>query len=75
MKVVGGKLVDRDTRYGAVIEKVKKGSIADTVGQLLPGDEVVEWNGRSLQGKSYEEVHDIIAESRQEEQVGSTALD
>ena len=52
------------------IEKVKKGSIADTVGNLLPGDEVLEWNGRSLQDKSYEEVHDIIAESRQDDQVG-----
>ena len=68
LKVVGGKLLP-NKRYGAIIEKVKKGSIADTVGHLLPGDEVLEWNGRSLQSKSYEEVHDIIAESRQEEQV------
>ena len=56
-------------RYGAVIEKVKQGSVADLVGHLLPGDEVLEWNGRSLQEKSYEEVHDIIAESRQDDQV------
>lgn len=68
LKVVGGKMLS-NSRCGAVIEKVKKGSIADTIGQLLPGDEVIEWNGRSLQTKSYEEVHDIIAESRQEEQV------
>ena len=68
LKVVGGKTL-QNNRCGAVIEKVKKGSIADTIGHLLPGDEVLEWNGRSLQNKSYEEVHDIIAESRQEEQV------
>ena len=68
LKVVGGKLLSNN-RYGALIEKVKKGSIADTVGNLLPGDEVLEWNGRSLQDKSYEEVHDIIAESRQDDQV------
>ena len=68
LKVVGGKILSNN-HCGAVIEKVKKGSIADTIGQLLPGDEVLEWNGRSLQSKSYEEVHDIIAESRQEEQV------
>lgn len=30
---------------------------------------MVEWNGRSLQGKSYQEVYDIIAESKQEPQV------
>ena len=68
LKVVGGKLLGNN-RYGALIEKVKKGSIADTVGNLLPGDEVLEWNGRSLQDKSYEEVHDIITESRQDDQV------
>ena len=33
------------------------------------GDEVVEWNGRSLQGKTFEEVYDIIFESKQESQV------
>ena len=68
LKVVGGKLLGNN-RYGALIEKVKKGSIADSVGNLLPGDEVLEWNGRSLQDKSYEEVHEIITESRQDDQV------
>lgn len=33
------------------------------------GDEVLEWNGRNLQNKSYEEVYEIIAESRQEPQI------
>ena len=55
IKVVGGRILPNNRR-GAVIEKVKTGSIADTVGKLRPGDEVLEWNGRSLQGKSYEEV-------------------
>ncbi|XP_022243249.1 regulating synaptic membrane exocytosis protein 2-like isoform X2 [Limulus polyphemus] len=68
LKVVGGKFFESG-RIGAMIEKVKRGSIADTVGHLRPGDEVLEWNGRSLQGKTYEEVYDIIAESRQEPQV------
>lgn len=36
---------------------------------LPEGDEVLEWNGRSLQGKTFEEVYDIISESRQEPQV------
>ncbi|XP_012284528.2 regulating synaptic membrane exocytosis protein 2 [Orussus abietinus] len=68
LKVVGGKLLENGSR-GALIEKVKKGSTADIEGQLRPGDEVIEWNGRSLQGKSFQEVCDIIAESRQEPQV------
>ncbi|XP_068215845.1 regulating synaptic membrane exocytosis protein 2-like [Palaemon carinicauda] len=68
LKVAGGMILDNG-KTGALIEKVKKGSIADTVGHLRPGDEVMEWNGRSLQNKSYEEVYDIITESRQEPQV------
>ena len=37
LKVVGGKILPNG-RYGAIIEKVKKGSAADTVGHLLPGN-------------------------------------
>ncbi|KAG8225195.1 hypothetical protein J437_LFUL009499, partial [Ladona fulva] len=68
LKVVGGRVLESGRR-AAIVEKVKKGSTADVEGQLRPGDEVIEWNGRSLQGKSFEEVYDIIAESRQEPQV------
>ncbi|KAL8572844.1 hypothetical protein ACOMHN_011093 [Nucella lapillus] len=68
LKVVGGKVGDHG-KLGAFISKVKKGSIADTVGHIRPGDEVVEWNGRSLQGATFEEVYDIILESKQEPQV------
>ncbi|XP_011647234.1 regulating synaptic membrane exocytosis protein 2 [Pogonomyrmex barbatus] len=68
LKVVGGKLLE-DGSMGALIEKVKKGSTADIEGQLRPGDEVIAWNGRSLQGKSFREVYDIITESRLEPQI------
>ncbi|KAE8750160.1 hypothetical protein FOCC_FOCC003284 [Frankliniella occidentalis] len=68
LKVTGGKLLPGG-HIGAVIERVKKGSIADLEGQLKPGDEVLEWNGRVLQGLSHQEVYDIIAESKQEPQV------
>ena len=36
LKVVGGKRLGGD-RLGAAIERVKKGSIADSVGHLRPG--------------------------------------
>ncbi|CAC5396537.1 RIMS2 [Mytilus coruscus] len=68
LKIVGGRRTDAG-QFGAFITKVKKGSIADTVGHLRPGDEVVEWNGRCLQRATFEEVHDIILESKQEPQV------
>ena len=45
---------------------MKQGSVADLVGHLLPGDQVLEWNGVSLSGLSHAEVRDIIAASRQE---------
>ncbi|KAK4880315.1 hypothetical protein RN001_008461 [Aquatica leii] len=68
LKIVGGKTLENNQK-GAIIEKVKKGSIADIEGQLRAGDEVIEWNGRLLQGKSYQEVSDIIAESKHEANV------
>ena len=37
LKILGGKPMPPGNRIGAVIDKVKKGSIADTVGRLLPG--------------------------------------
>ncbi len=36
LRVIGGKLLPGN-RIGAVIEKVKKGSVADIVAKLLPG--------------------------------------
>lgn len=33
------------------------------------GDEVLEWNGRLLQGATFEEVYNIILESKPEPQV------
>ena len=47
LKVIGGQVLEVG-RVGAVVEKVKKGSIADQIGRLRPGDEVIEWNGRYL---------------------------
>ncbi|XP_048697381.1 regulating synaptic membrane exocytosis protein 2 isoform X37 [Lepidochelys kempii] len=68
LKVVGGKMTETG-RLCAFITKVKKGSLADTVGHLRPGDEVLEWNGRLLQGATFEEVYNIILESKPEPQV------
>ncbi|XP_043366414.1 regulating synaptic membrane exocytosis protein 1 isoform X22 [Dermochelys coriacea] len=68
LKVVGGKMTDLG-RLGAFITKVKKGSLADVVGHLRAGDEVLEWNGKSLPGATNEEVYNIILESKSEPQV------
>lgn len=57
-----------------VVHPPSPGPGGDPIGEqtghsTISGDEVIKWNGRSLQGKSFREVYDIIAESRQEPQV------
>uniref|UniRef100_A0A8C5FSI1 Regulating synaptic membrane exocytosis 2 n=1 Tax=Gadus morhua TaxID=8049 RepID=A0A8C5FSI1_GADMO len=68
LKVVGGKMTESG-RLCAFITKVRKGSLADTVGHLRPGDQVLEWNGTLLQGATFKEVYNIILESKPEAQV------
>lgn len=95
LQVVGGKMTESG-RLCAFITKVKRGSLADTVGRLrpgteaaprrgptvplpadngshrgslFPGDQVLEWNGRVLQGATFNEVYNIILESKAEPQV------
>ncbi|XP_035861876.1 regulating synaptic membrane exocytosis protein 2 isoform X19 [Sander lucioperca] len=68
LKVVGGKMTESG-RLCAFITKVRKGSLADTVGHLRPGDQVLEWNGKLLQGATFKEVYNIILDSKPEPQV------
>uniref|UniRef100_A0A674NZ91 Regulating synaptic membrane exocytosis 1 n=1 Tax=Takifugu rubripes TaxID=31033 RepID=A0A674NZ91_TAKRU len=68
LKVVGGRITESG-RLGAFITKVKKGSLADVVGHLRAGDEVLQWNGKLLPGATMKEVYDIILESQAEPQV------
>ncbi|XP_060942978.1 regulating synaptic membrane exocytosis protein 1-like isoform X1 [Limanda limanda] len=68
LKVVGGRITETG-RLGAFITKVKKGSLADVVGHLRAGDEVLQWNGKLLPGATMKEVYNIILESQAEPQV------
>ncbi|XP_022091190.1 regulating synaptic membrane exocytosis protein 2-like isoform X3 [Acanthaster planci] len=68
LKVKGGKVKEAG-KLGAFISRVKRGSIADTVGHLRAGDEVLSWNGHNLQGKDVNEVYTVIFESKSEPQV------
>uniref|UniRef100_A0A3B3B423 Regulating synaptic membrane exocytosis 1a n=1 Tax=Oryzias melastigma TaxID=30732 RepID=A0A3B3B423_ORYME len=68
LKVVGGRITESG-RLGAFITKVKKGSLADVVGHLRAGDEVLQWNGKMLPGATMKEVYNIILESQAEPQV------
>ncbi|KAM8883654.1 regulating synaptic membrane exocytosis protein 2-like [Synchiropus picturatus] len=68
LKVIGGRRSECGALC-AVITQVKRGSVADTVGHLRPGDQVLEWNGHLLQGATFRQVYDIIMESKAEPQV------
>ncbi|XP_026212182.1 regulating synaptic membrane exocytosis protein 1-like isoform X7 [Anabas testudineus] len=68
LKVVGGRVTESG-RLGAFITKVKKGSLADVVGHLRAGDEVLQWNRKLLPGLTMKEVYNIILESQAEPQV------
>ncbi|KAI2668433.1 Regulating synaptic membrane exocytosis protein 1 [Labeo rohita] len=48
---------------------LKKGSLADIVGHLRAGDEVLQWNGKALPGATKKEVYNIILESQSAPQV------
>uniref|UniRef100_A0A1I8AWM5 Regulating synaptic membrane exocytosis protein 2 n=1 Tax=Meloidogyne hapla TaxID=6305 RepID=A0A1I8AWM5_MELHA len=56
-------------RLGAFVTRVRPGSIADTVGQLRAGDEVLEWNGHQLQNASPETVYTIVQISKADTQL------
>ncbi|KHJ98912.1 C2 domain protein [Oesophagostomum dentatum] len=68
LKVVGGRRTDTG-RLGAFITRVKPGSVADLIGRLRAGDEVLEWNGQALQNATFEQVYEIISASKQESHV------
>ena len=62
---MGGQITNQGF-LGAFVTKVKRGSIGDTAGKLREGDEVIAWNGQSLQRLSYEHVKQIIEASKAE---------
>ncbi|KAI6181765.1 hypothetical protein M3Y98_00864300 [Aphelenchoides besseyi] len=63
LKVIGGRH-STTGRLGAFITQVKPGSVADLVGQLRPGDEVLEWNGEILQNLTHEGVYQVISAAK-----------
>ncbi|CAD5229122.1 unnamed protein product [Bursaphelenchus okinawaensis] len=63
LKVIGGRHSSTG-RLGAFITAVKPNSVADYVGQLRAGDEVLEWNGETLQNLTHDGVYHIINNSK-----------
>nr|XP_055029686.1 LOW QUALITY PROTEIN: protein piccolo-like [Misgurnus anguillicaudatus] len=63
IRVVGGKEIPGTNReIGAYIARVSAGGSAEQSGKLVEGMQVLEWNGISLLGKTYEEVQSIVGQ-------------
>ncbi|CAG7718628.1 unnamed protein product [Allacma fusca] len=64
MKIVGGKEIpDSNGRIAAYVAKIYSGGVTDTLGDIQEGDIVLEWNGTSLDDKTFEEVQSIVGSS------------
>ncbi|KAL4226640.1 hypothetical protein ACF0H5_014621 [Mactra antiquata] len=64
MKIVGGKSIPGSEDVGAFVATIYKGGVADKLhGEVNEGDQILEWNGICLTGKSYEEVLMIISQA------------
>ena len=65
LKIVGGHasplLINQ---LCAFVVKLRKDSIADTIGRLQLYDEVVKWNGKLLRGLTFDEVYSIITKTQ-----------
>ncbi|KAG8192611.1 hypothetical protein JTE90_017177 [Oedothorax gibbosus] len=70
MKVVGGKEIPGGRgEIGAYVARIYPGGVVETLGEVREGDQVLEWNGVCLTGKTYEEVQRIIASSGDEVEI------
>ncbi|KAK2184890.1 hypothetical protein NP493_249g05001 [Ridgeia piscesae] len=64
MRIVGGKLIPGGGgEVGAYVAAIYPGGVAEQLhGELREGDQVLEWNGITLTGKTFEEVQRTIAQ-------------
>uniref|UniRef100_A0A8C2G982 Protein piccolo n=1 Tax=Cyprinus carpio TaxID=7962 RepID=A0A8C2G982_CYPCA len=70
IRVVGGKEIPgTNGEIGAYIAKVSAGGCAEHMGKVVEGMQVLEWNGISLLGKTYEEVQSIVGQQYGEAEI------
>ncbi|XP_051727123.1 protein piccolo isoform X2 [Ctenopharyngodon idella] len=70
IRVVGGKEIPgTNGEIGAYIARVSTGGCAEQTGKVVEGMQVLEWNGISLLGKTYEEVQSIVGQQYGEAEI------
>ncbi|KAK3517760.1 hypothetical protein QTP70_018329 [Hemibagrus guttatus] len=63
IRIIGGKEVPgNDGEIGAYVAKVLPGGAAEQSGKIVEGMQILEWNGISLSGKTYEEVQALVSQ-------------
>ena len=70
MRIIGGKSIpNTNGMIGAFVSKILEGGVVDTLGEVREGNQVLEWNGVPLTGKTHDEVQAIIKSSLNAEEV------
>jgi len=62
-QILGGQETESG-RLGSFIKHVDQGSLANRVGGLREGDEIVQWNRQNLQDLDHEAVEEIVKASK-----------
>jgi hypothetical protein len=70
MRIIGGKSIpNTNGMMGAFVAKILPGGVVDTLGEVREGNQVMEWNGVPLTGKTHDEVQAIIKSSLNADEV------
>ncbi|XP_030841293.1 regulating synaptic membrane exocytosis protein 1 isoform X2 [Strongylocentrotus purpuratus] len=69
MRVVGGKRMPGSDQLVAYVAEIHRGGVAEKTEGLREGDQVLDWCGISLTGRTYEEVQRIVKSSEKQTEV------
>lgn len=70
MRIIGGKPIpNTNGMVGAYVAKILAGGVVDTLGEVREGNQVMEWNGVPLTGKTHDEVQAVIKQTLNLEEV------
>ncbi|GFG38950.1 hypothetical protein Cfor_12555 [Coptotermes formosanus] len=67
MRVIGGKEIPgTGGQLGAYVTRIYKGGVVESLGEIKEGDQVLEWNGVPLTGKTFAEVQMLVSQTEGE---------
>ncbi|KAJ4427729.1 hypothetical protein ANN_25381 [Periplaneta americana] len=70
MRVIGGKEIPgTGGQLGAFVTRIYPGGVVESLGEIKEGDQVLEWNGTPLMGKTFEEVQKLVSQTEGEVEI------